>query len=180
MWICLRMSAVQQGAGCRDPVKAVMRGIALSLGLSVLICQSVVATTRYVDGSVSSSGDGNTWDRAFRTIQEGIDAATDGDTVVVAQGTYVENIHFYGLNIVLRSTNPWRSDVVASTIIDGNQVESVVIFSGTEDETCTLAGFTIQNGYGRYGGKYGAGIYGSMCRATIRNNIIARNRAPST
>jgi hypothetical protein len=30
--------------------------------------------------------------------------------------------------------------------IDGNQAGSVVTFSGTEDEMCLLAGFTIRNG----------------------------------
>ena len=39
----------------------------------------------------------------YSTIQEGIDASSDGDTVLVQPDTYVENINFNGHNIVLGS-----------------------------------------------------------------------------
>ena len=39
----------------------------------------------------------------FATIQEGINASTNGDTVLVQSGTYIENINFNGKNITLGS-----------------------------------------------------------------------------
>ena len=137
----------------------------------------VSAATWYVDASVASSGDGTTWATAFRTIQEGTNAASHGDTVLVAQGTYVENIEFNGKNITLTSTDPLNPAVVANTIIDGSQSGPVVTFSGTEDETCVLSGFTVRNG----SASSGSGIRGSsghvLSRATIRHNFIVNNRS---
>jgi hypothetical protein len=150
-----------------------------TIGFALCVIASTVASaaTLYVDDSVSSSGDGQSWETAFKTIQEGIDAASDGDTVIVAEGIYVENIQFKGKNIVFRSTDPLNPAVVAKTIIDGNRSGSVVSFAGTENETCVLSGFTIQNGKARGG----AGIYGGIspahARATIENNVITNNVA---
>ena len=112
--------------------------------------------TWYVDASVASSGDGTTWETALQTIQQGINAATDGDTVLVAQGTYVENIGFKGKNIVLTSTDPLDPQIVEKTIVDGNDSGSVVTFTGAENYPCTLSGFTIRNGTAQAG----AGICG--------------------
>lgn len=125
-------------------------------------------------GSDSNPG---TEQQPFATIQKGIDTALNDDAVVVAQGTYMENIQFNGKNIVLRSTNPSERMVIENTIIDGNQVAAVVSFSGDEDETCVLSGFTIRNGDNST--TFGGGIHGGdndkATRATIENNIITGN-----
>ncbi len=151
--------------------------IATGVLLSFLSPGLTAAVTWYVDGSVSESADGKSWETALQKIQDGIDAAGDGDTVIVAQAMYVENIQFEGKNIVLMSTDPLDPSVVANTIIDGNKSGSVVTFSGTEDETCTLSGFTIRNGRA----VAGAGIRGRTSppgtRAAIENNVITDNVA---
>ncbi len=111
----------------------------------------------------------------YPTIQEAIDAATDGCEIIVSPDTYKENINFKGKNIVLRSIDPTSPTVVASTIIDGNQVGCVVRFAGTELTTCVLSGFTITNGYAWNGG----GIWGNNTLTTIQYNNIILNTANS-
>ena len=102
------------------------------------------------------------------TIQSGIDFASEGDTVLVAGGTYYENINYNGKNIVVGSLFLTTQDTsyISSTIIDGNQSGSVVYFTNGSDSTAVLSGFTIQNG------SRGITIYGSP---KLENVIIADN-----
>jgi hypothetical protein len=100
----------------------------------------------------------------YPTIQAAIDAAVNGDTVLVSPGTYVENINFIGKAITV------RSDLGPEvTIIDGNQADSVVRFNSGEGDASVLSGFTIQNGNGSNGG--GVSI-GSASPIVTRNRII--------
>ena len=110
----------------------------------------------------------------YDTIQEGIDASSDGDTVLVQPGTYVENINFNGHNIVLGSLFLTTEDTsyISATVIDGDSLGSVVTFESGEDSTATIMGFTIQNGFGA-----GGGISCSDSNPLIINNIITANSA---
>ncbi len=131
--------------------------------------------TWYVDAGAPQPGDGKSWETAFSQIQEGVEAASDADTVLVAEGVYF-GATFKGKNIRLLSTNPCDPGVVARTIVDSRGSGVVISFDGTEDETCVLSGFTIRNG--ENGGSHlypGAGIQGRGTEATIENNIIAYN-----
>lgn len=104
----------------------------------------------------------------YPTIQEAIDAAVDGDEIIVAEGTYHENIDFLGKNILVRGTDPTNPDVVvAATIIDGNQAGTVVTMT-----IGIIRGFTIRNGLDDLAG----GVYARNV-AEIRDNAITANSA---
>jgi hypothetical protein len=112
--------------------------------------------------------------------------------VLVAEGTYYENIRYNGKGIFVTSnymyTKNWQT--VFNTIIDGStapnkDTASTVQFLWHEDSTAVLNGFTIRggtgtkymfpNGTGTYPYQEGAGIILHYSSAIIRNNFIINN-----
>ena len=116
----------------------------------------------------------------YMTIQEGVDAAADGDTVLVWPGTYFENININGKVITLGSLTltTQNPQYINQTIIDGNQSGSCINISSCE-QTVEINGFTIQHGTGTYFGLevwyYGGGLYVLESDVLIKNCIIKNN-----
>ena len=162
-----------------------MRPICAALLLLAAACASPAGTI-WVDVNNTSGVEDGSAAHPFNTVQEGIDAAVNGDEVVVLPGEYVETVTLEGSgitsNFTLRSTDPLDPDVVAATVINGNldgdpqtPEESVVTFSGWEDATCELAGVTITGGKGRgiHGGRYYVGW--DLGGALIHNCVVTGN-----
>ena len=108
------------------------------------------------DGSEGSS---------FATIQHGIDAASDGDTVLVSSGVYIENINYNGKNIAVIGENR------ETTIIDGNQNGSVVTFESGEDSTTLLMNFTVTNS-GGLSYDWGGGVIARNESSPVLDSLI--------
>jgi len=112
----------------------------------------------------------------YSTIQAGVDAASNGDTVLVQPGTYEENINYNGKNIVVGSLFLTTSNTsfISVTVIDGNQNGSVVTFNSGENTSAVLTGFTIQNGLAS---NKGGGIYCNNSSPSLENVTISGNSA---
>ncbi|MCP4582622.1 MAG: T9SS type A sorting domain-containing protein [candidate division Zixibacteria bacterium] len=113
----------------------------------------------------------------YPTIQQGIDASSDGDTVLVQPGTYVESIHFNGYNIVLGSLFLTTGDTshISNTIIDANNVYCAIIVDSGEDSTSLITGFSILNGYSRNHLTAAGVTCMNASSPEIRYNIIANS-----
>jgi hypothetical protein len=119
------------------------------------------------------------------SIQAGINAATNGDTVLVQDNTYYENINFLGKVITVASHYIMDGDTnhIDGTIINGSQPSnqdsgSVVSFTSGEDTTSVIYGFTITGGTGTlYNSqtRVGGGIYCKNSGARIAHNKIVHN-----
>jgi len=110
----------------------------------------------------------------YPTIQAAIAAAFDGDTVIVEQDTYYENIDFGGKSITVTSTDPNDPNVVAGTVIDSNGSWTVVTFPDAPGANCVLTGFTITGG--RLSNK-GGGVYCDRGTISISKCIFIDNIA---
>jgi hypothetical protein len=121
-------------------------------------------------------------------IQAGINASVNGDTVLVEDNTYYENISFKGRAIVVASHFIVDGDTnhINNTIIDGSKSTdpdsgSTVYFISAEDTNSVLTGFTITGGKGTYvtydfyNDIDGGGIYIYDSGAKIEYNKITDN-----
>jgi len=142
-------------------------------GVTVLALVSIAVATQYLVPS-----------QYYPTIQSGIDAASDDDTVSVwvpdaPPHIYYENVDYLGKSIfvVNRSFLPAGGTGYDPSwdhvVIDGsNQAASVVRMTGSESAVprVVLKGFTITGGGGTYG--YGGGIKCQDVVAVLDSNHV--------
>lgn len=99
----------------------------------------------------------------WNTIQEGINDAKDGDTVLVYNGLYIENV-------VVNKSIKLRGEDRDNTIIDGGGIGSVIRVTA---DGCEISEFTVRNsGESQYTPISCAGI-----NLRSDNNILTNNTA---
>ena len=133
----------------------------LRLLLTLIIAGSLTLPLQAITITVADSG------ADYTSIQAAIDAANNGDEIIVSPGTYLENINFNGKAITLRSA----SGDPADTIIDGGGSDTVVTCDSGETSTTVLDGFTITNGSATYAG----GIENDFSSPTVSNCTFSGN-----
>jgi len=129
---------------------------------ATFILAFLLLTAPCVAGIITVDDDGPA---DFNNIQAAIDDSNNGDTILVAAGTYYENIRI-----------AWKDDITVqgagaeSTTIDGGGNGHVVVFNPASG---TVSGFTITNSGNDL--LFSAGVFTSQSTVTIANNIITNN-----
>ncbi len=107
----------------------------------------------------------------FQHIQNAINYAINGDTVLAHPGRYKENVLVSGKNIVLTSEYYITNDTntINATIVDGDSITNALIINNSNS---VLNGFTIERGYSNSG----AGLKIVSCNSpTVMNCYIQKN-----
>ncbi len=136
------------------------------------------AASELVDIIESSRPEVYIQDREYSTIQEAVDAGNPGETIILAAGTYQEN---------LRIDKPFtiKGAGESKTIIDGSRSGSVIVVGWNRDDIdVTLAGITVTGGTGTKDRidpsptpyVCGGGIF-NQGRLTITDCVISGNTA---
>ncbi|RJP75088.1 MAG: hypothetical protein C4532_01065, partial [Candidatus Abyssobacteria bacterium SURF_17] len=111
----------------------------------------------------------------FATIQAALDAAANGDSIIVRDGVYSgpgnTDIDFTGKVVTLRSQNG-----AANCIIDGQGTARLFTFHSGEGSGAVVDGFTITGGSSS---SSGGAIFCKSSSPTITNCIMTNNHATS-
>lgn len=154
-----------------------IRATFLSVLETIYVDDAAAGDPSPFDNTESDPAENGTAEHPFDSIQEAIEVAKTGATVVVRDGTYWECIDFMDKAITVTGFEPESAEAVCHfPVIHGNGEGPVVTFLSNDHPEATLTGFVITGGYGDRAG----GIYcGGSC-PTIAHCLIVGNRSTSS
>lgn len=141
------------------------------------------AATRYVSPSGLNTPPYTNWESAAVSIQSAVNAAGNGDVVLVTNGVYHENVVVTGKTITLASMYLYSGDEsdIITTEIRGTGTTSVVRFGAGVTTGALFSGFTLTNGNAVLGGagefNRGGGLHVRNGSPRIKGLRILGNRA---
>jgi hypothetical protein len=133
------------------------------------------ASVLYVDAnSTNSTPPYTTWSTAATNIQDAVDAAVEGDEIVVTNGTYAGGGRGGNRVVVDKALTVRSVNGPSATIIDGaGSVRCVYLTNAA-----SLSGFTLTNGYAAGAGlgvTVGGGVWCASASAVVSDCVVSGN-----
>jgi len=161
----------------RLPNGLLFRTVVISL-MAAFVVQANAATL-YVSPTGKRTAPYADWSSAARVIQDAVDAAADGDEIVVTNGTYLTGGRAAGTNILMNRVAVDKQVVLRSvngprfTVIDGQgSVRCVSLASNA-----FVSGFTLTNGFVKGSG---GGVFCESAAAIVSNCTLTGNMASNS
>jgi len=167
-----------------------------AVGLTLFVLRASSATLCVDLNSTNPVSPYAGWDTAATNIQDAIDAAVDGDQILVTNGIYQTGIglsYDFFSGVMTNRVAVTKAIVVQSvngptvTVIKGYQVPGTTNGPGAVrcvylTNNATLIGFTLTNGAtrpypGTEPGQTGGGVYCASASATVSNCVLIGNAA---
>jgi hypothetical protein len=158
-----------------------MRSSMVSLCVSAVLAWMQMGTasaaTRYVSTGGQAVAPYTNWTDAAVTITQALEAAANGDRIVVGPGTYAGPVDLGSLNVELVSTYAESQDwsLVQSTIIDGLSTATCLRVAGGQTTQTLIQGFTLTRGWAltsNAGDPRGGGLQVQNASPRVRDLII--------
>lgn len=133
--------------------------------------KAIFAPVKFVDNQVTTSGNGLTWETAFKSLQEAVNQSNPGDEIWISTGTYdVASPVVVDKSLILRGgfteaeVHPDHRKADSYTTIDGHQTVGCMRVTAE----ARLENFIFNNGKSADGG----GLY-CTAKATLGNCIFS-------